>query len=584
MAFTLSTIYKAVDQFSPILKKMERANNSFASRQDKAMRQIGGAMSNMRNQLLGLAGNVSAATLVISGFNAIKDFDESLASLKAITGLTGDAFIPFKNQIKSIGNELQVAYPTISKTMELMASLDATLLNNADDMGKMTRAAILLSKSSGAELPESAQSLTSILKIFGATAKDAGRYVDILSTSEQKGTYTVAQLADGLKTVGGTARVLGMNVDQTAALLQALAPSTKSVEVASTGLNSILNKLGTTTKKQFNPAIVGSAKAIQNLRDANLDLKGAQALVGAQRAGMLLSLINQNKIVQELSDNQYIQNNALKQQEDRERSFTASIGRLISKFKNLSINAGDAGGILNKFGKVIEFVTKHLNKIIAAIGITIGLLVTYYTLMTTLRIATLAYNFALDLYILLSGKSILLMQKQGLVLKAYTAYQWLANTAAWGFTAALLANPMTWIVVGIMALIAAIILLVKHWDKVKKAMSDFFTWAWENIKKFGRLMLDVFLAPIVLALKLMAKLTGSKYAVEQLGEIEKLKDKVYNNDEKPVNIQKTTNEAQTSKYEEITKNKIEVELTNKTDKKANVRSNPALIPILTNTR
>lgn len=38
--------------------------------------------------------------------------------------------------------------------------------------------------------------------------------------------------------------------------------------------------------------------------------------------------------------------------------------------------------------------------------------------------------------------------------------------SVWSFTAALLANPITWIVVGIVALIAIIILLVKNWDVI----------------------------------------------------------------------------------------------------------------------
>ncbi len=42
-----------------------------------------------------------------------------------------------------------------------------------------------------------------------------------------------------------------------------------------------------------------------------------------------------------------------------------------------------------------------------------------------------------------------------------------AIAGAWAFTAAILANPITWIVLAIIALIVIIILLVKNWDKVK---------------------------------------------------------------------------------------------------------------------
>lgn len=48
--------------------------------------------------------------------------------------------------------------------------------------------------------------------------------------------------------------------------------------------------------------------------------------------------------------------------------------------------------------------------------------------------------------------------------------------AVWGFTSALLANPITWIVVGIIALIAVIILLVTHFDAVKRVVGDVVGW------------------------------------------------------------------------------------------------------------
>jgi len=66
-----------------------------------------------------------------------------------------------------------------------------------------------------------------------------------------------------------------------------------------------------------------------------------------------------------------------------------------------------------------------------------------------------------------------------------------AITSVWSFTAALLANPMTWVVVGIMALIAAIVLLVKNWDTVVEALKagwdwvkDVFAAGWEAFAEF----------------------------------------------------------------------------------------------------
>lgn len=50
---------------------------------------------------------------------------------------------------------------------------------------------------------------------------------------------------------------------------------------------------------------------------------------------------------------------------------------------------------------------------------------------------------------------------------------WSAVTATWGFTAALLANPLTWIVLAVIALIAGLVLLVVYWDEVAAAFMRF---------------------------------------------------------------------------------------------------------------
>lgn len=46
--------------------------------------------------------------------------------------------------------------------------------------------------------------------------------------------------------------------------------------------------------------------------------------------------------------------------------------------------------------------------------------------------------------------------------------------AVWGFTAALLANPITWIVLGVVALGAALVALVVYWDDITAAIGRFF--------------------------------------------------------------------------------------------------------------
>lgn len=89
--------------------------------------------------------------------------------------------------------------------------------------------------------------------------------------------------------------------------------------------------------------------------------------------------------------------------------------------------------------------------------------------------------------------------------------------AIWAFSAALFANPITWIVLGIVALIAAIVALVIYWDEVTDAVTRFSTvvfgcigdaWAWLKQLFNDNAWLKVVFAPLYGAISVVDVLIG----------------------------------------------------------------------------
>jgi hypothetical protein len=85
------------------------------------------------------------------------------------------------------------------------------------------------------------------------------------------------------------------------------------------------------------------------------------------------------------------------------------------------------------------------------------------------------------------------------LLSAVVGIVGLVTAAQWAFNASLWASPITWVVVGIVALIAIIVLLVKNWDKVKAAAGKAWDWikskassAWDWLKKLPGKIGDAF--------------------------------------------------------------------------------------------
>ncbi len=92
-------------------------------------------------------------------------------------------------------------------------------------------------------------------------------------------------------------------------------------------------------------------------------------------------------------------------------------------------------------------------------------------------------------------------------IKAFRVATAAARLSMLGLNGAMLANPMTWVVAGIVAVIAAGVLLIKNWDKVSQFLVN--TWNWikelaitvfngivEFFKEWGLTLLTVITGPI----------------------------------------------------------------------------------------
>lgn len=66
-----------------------------------------------------------------------------------------------------------------------------------------------------------------------------------------------------------------------------------------------------------------------------------------------------------------------------------------------------------------------------------------------------------------------------------------ATAAVWSFTVALLANPITWIVIAVIALVGVIIWMILNWDKVKKAFIDAWNWTVKGLKDMWKWVKDI---------------------------------------------------------------------------------------------
>lgn len=102
------------------------------------------------------------------------------------------------------------------------------------------------------------------------------------------------------------------------------------------------------------------------------------------------------------------------------------------------------------------------------------------------------------------GLSIALMAGKFVITGGFIPAMLGAVSSTWAWTAALLANPITWIVVGIGALIAAIVVC---WNKFAEFRAVVLT-IWETVKGFGLALIQFLVAPFKAVWEMVSGLAG----------------------------------------------------------------------------
>lgn len=131
---------------------------------------------------------------------------------------------------------------------------------------------------------------------------------------------------------------------------------------------------------------------------------------------------------------------------------------------------GTIGESLRKVGEAIKFVVDNANIFVPIIGTLVGAFMTYKTIILAVNTATTIYNTITAIQTAYSAI------KAGVTL-AEAAATTTATGAQVGLNAALLACPITWIIIAIVAVIGIVWLLIANWDKIKEVAAK----VWEKI-------------------------------------------------------------------------------------------------------
>ena len=216
--------------------------------------------------------------VVSDGLNTIKDFEQQMAKVKAITGATSEEFQALQASAKDLGSTTQFTASQVGQLQEEYAKLGFTTQEILD----ASEATLELATATGSDLAQSAKVAASTIKGFGLTAKDTQKVVDIMAKSFTSSALDINKFETAMSSVAPVAAAVGFSIEQTTASLGILTDAGFDASTAGTALRNILLD----TQK----AGISVTEAFRQVRESTDPATKALDLFGKRGAAVGLTL------------------------------------------------------------------------------------------------------------------------------------------------------------------------------------------------------------------------------------------------------------------------------------------------------
>ena len=208
------------------------------------------------------------------------DFEASMAKVKAVSGATGAEFKSLEDTAKRLGSTTVFTASEVSGLMLEYSKLGFS----AAQINEVSEATLYLAQATGSDLAEAAAVAGATLGGFGLAAKETGRVTDVMAASFSSSALDIAIFKDSMKFVAPVAKIAGVSLEETTAMLGVLANAGIKGSMAGTALRRIFGELaegsGTVTEK------------LAKLSKAGLTLADSKDEVGRSAQSALLVLAN----------------------------------------------------------------------------------------------------------------------------------------------------------------------------------------------------------------------------------------------------------------------------------------------------
>ena len=412
------------------------------------------------------------------------DFESGLAEVEAITGVTGkgleDLGEKARKSAKDFGGD---ATDSLNTYKMILSRLGPDIAKSPEALEKMERNVRTLSKTMGNDAVGSADALTTAMLQYGVDLSDPitaqeemARMMNVMAAGAKEGAAEVPSIAGALKVAGVQAKQSNVSFVETNAVLQSLAAGGKEGAEAGTALRNVLAKMsgedvlskdaiGKLDALGVNMDIVSNTSLplttrLRELKKAQGDATAIAQVFGIENAAAANIMLN-SVDAQEQLQKKIEGTNAAEEQ--------ASVIMKTSAERKSRLNAiwTDAKIAIGEYTTAMEpYVTAGANTI---------------SVMANMKNAHEGYKLAMGgvkTMLGLTSNASMLTTAKTLIMSGVIG---VATAAQWAWNAAMTANPIGLIIVGIAALVGVVALC---WNKFEGFRRVVFQ-GWEMLKLFG---------------------------------------------------------------------------------------------------
>mgnify|MGYP002770244133 FL=1 len=337
---------KQVDKFK---KKSSGLYSQIAAVSGK-IDALGGGVTRFAGNLAKMAVGATAAMGVSTALSDIvqksMDFEKSMSSLKALTGVSAEEMEYFQRQAIKLGSTSTQTASQVVEAFQLIGSQQPELLKNKEALAEVTKQAIILAEASGMDVPEAARALSGSINQMGESADKAGEYINILAAASQAGSADIPYLTKAIERSGGAASSVGVRYNELVAAIEAIAPKVTEASEAGTYLRNIFLTLEASSDQKLKPSVVGLTAALENLAAKNLNATQMTKMFGKENVTAALAIVNAKDEYKKYVDAITGTNTALEQQKTNNDNLAGAVNNVSSAWEGLILTLNKSNGAL----------------------------------------------------------------------------------------------------------------------------------------------------------------------------------------------------------------------------------------------